>query len=80
MVRTVISLEEGDKRWLDAEAARQGVPMTEVIRRAVKLMRQERERAGELDALLAATRGIGSGEDDLEVQRRLRDEWERRPA
>ena len=80
MVRTVISLEEGDKRWLDAEAAREGVPMTEVIRRAVKHMRQERERAGELDALLAATRGIGSGEDGLEVQRRLRNEWDRHPA
>ncbi|MGV8040241.1 MAG: ribbon-helix-helix protein, CopG family [Thermoanaerobaculaceae bacterium] len=80
MIRTIISLEEGDKRWLDAEAAREGVPMTEVIRRAVRRMRQELERAGELDALLAATRGIGSGEDGLEVQRRLRDEWEQHPA
>lgn len=80
MIRTIISLEEGDKRWLDAEAAREGVPMTEVIRRAVRRMRQELERATELDALLAATRGIGSGEDGLEVQRRLRNEWQRHPA
>jgi len=80
MVRTVVSLEEGDKRWLDAEAAREGVPMTEVIRQAVRRLRAEKERAASFEALLAATAGAGSGEDGLEVQRRLRDEWERRPS
>jgi hypothetical protein len=78
MVRTVVSLDEDDKRWLDNEAAREGVPMTEVIRRAVRRLRSEHERTADFDRLLAATRGIGSGEDGLEVQRRLRGEWERR--
>jgi hypothetical protein len=78
MVRTIVSLDEDDKRWLDDEAARQGVPMTEVIRRAVKRLRSEGERTVDFERLLAATRGIGTGEDGLAVQRRLRDEWERR--
>lgn len=78
MVRTIVSLDEDDKRWLDDEAARQGVPMTEVIRRAVKRLRSEGERTVDFERLLAATRGIGTGEDGLAVQGRLRDEWERR--
>jgi len=78
MVRTIVSLDEDDERWLDDEAARQGVPMTEVIRRAVKRLRSEGERTVDFERLLAATRGIGTGEDGLAVQRRLRDEWERR--
>ena len=28
MVRTVVSLDEKDKRWLDERAAAEGVPMT----------------------------------------------------
>ena len=80
MVRTIISLEEGDKRWLDAEAAREGVPMTELIRRAVRQLRRETERLAAFDAMLERTTGIGSGGDGLVVQGRLRDEWERHPA
>ena len=39
MTRTVISLPEDDKRWLDEQAATAGVPMTALIREAVKLLR-----------------------------------------
>jgi hypothetical protein len=80
MVRTVVSLDEDGKRWLDAEAAREGVPMTELIRRAVGQLRRELERAAGFEALLTATAGIGSGEDGLAIQGRLRDEWERHPS
>jgi hypothetical protein len=80
MIRTVVSLDAEGKRWLDAEAAREGVPMTELIRRAVRQLRRETERLAAFDAMLERTAGIGSGEDGLVVQRRLRDEWERHPA
>jgi hypothetical protein len=80
MVRTVISLDEDDKRWLDDEAAREGVAMTEVVRRAVRQLRTELEHRSDFEALLAATAGAGTGEDGLDVQRRLRDEWEQRPS
>ena len=80
MVRTVISLDEEDKQWLDEKASSEGIPMTEVIRRAVRRMRSKEMAAGAFDELLQATSGIGSGEDGLLVQKRLRNEWSRRSA
>lgn len=76
MVRTVISLQEEDKEWLDREAARLGVPMTELVRRAVGLLR-ERAAVGvePLADLLSATAGTWKHGDALAYQRRLRDEW-----
>lgn len=80
MVRTIISLDEKDKRWLDRKAAREGIPMTELIRRAVKQFRSEEADASAFERLLRSTSGIASGEDGLAVQKRLRDEWQGRPA
>lgn len=39
MVRTVISLDERDKQWLDRKAREQGVSMTTLVRQAVREMR-----------------------------------------
>lgn len=76
MVRTVISLDEDDKEWLDREAGRLGVPMTELVRRAVGMLRQHAELGSEpLDDLLETTSGSWRHGDGLEYQRRLRDEW-----
>jgi Arc/MetJ-type ribon-helix-helix transcriptional regulator len=76
MVRTVISLDEDDKRWLDLRAEQEGVSMTELIRRAVRLLRgQTAEDYRSLEELLAATSGIWKQGDGLEYQNRLRDEW-----
>jgi Arc/MetJ-type ribon-helix-helix transcriptional regulator len=76
MIRTVISLDEDDKRWLDRRAAQEGVSMTELIRRAVRLLRgQTAEDYRSLEELLAATSGIWKQGDGLEYQNRLRDEW-----
>ena len=76
MVRTVVSLEDGDKNWLDERAAAEGVSMTELVRRAVRLLRQEsrRGRPG-LEDLLARTAGLWRHGDGLEYQRKLRREW-----
>jgi hypothetical protein len=76
MKRTVISLEERDKAWLDETAARQGTAATELVRRAVKLLRErqslEQQPFGEV---LRRTRGLWRSGDGLEYQTRLRDEW-----
>ena len=75
MIRTVISLDDDDKRWLDRRAEQQGVSMTELIRRAVRLLRgQTAEDYRSLEELLAATSGIWKQGDGLEYQNRLRDE------
>jgi hypothetical protein len=76
MKRTVISLEDRDKAWLDATAAREGTAATELVRRAVKLLRErellERQPFTEV---LRRTRGIWRHGDGLTYQRHLRDEW-----
>ena len=77
MVRTVISLDEKDKRWLDRKAAEEGVSMTEVIRQAVRRMRSEEQKRRTFGTLLRATEGVGTGEDGLKIQKRLRSEWKR---
>jgi Ribbon-helix-helix protein, copG family len=76
MVRTVISLEKKDKRWLDETARSEGVAMTELIRRAVRLLRERstRERPG-LDDLLDQTSGSWKLGDGLKYQRKVRREW-----
>jgi Ribbon-helix-helix protein, copG family len=77
MVRTLISLTEEDKQWLDREATRLGVSMTELVRRAVRLYRDS-ARQEPFDVLLSRTAGSLDLEPGLSLQRRLRDEWEGR--
>lgn len=77
MVRTVVALAEEDKAWLDRQARSQRLPMTELIRRAVVLLRERGRPEGEsLDDLLMQTSGLWRQGDGLAWQRRLRDEWE----
>lgn len=76
MVRTVISLDEDDKLWLDHRAAEEGVPMTELIRRAVRLLRDQAPADHQsLDDLLTATSGLWKQGDGLNYQERVRREW-----
>ncbi len=78
MVRTVISLDESDKRWLDQQAALQHVPMTEVVRQAVQALRAARQQNGDdFQTLLAGTAGIWRHGDGLAWQQNARDEWAR---
>lgn len=78
MVRTIIALDEDDKRWLDERAHAEGVPMAALIRRAVGHLRALESTRDRRVELLAASSGLGSGEDGLSQQRRMRDEWSRR--
>lgn len=77
MVRTTISLDEGDKRWLDEAAGREGVAMTEFVRRAIKRYREHAGQPG-FDELLDAARCTWKGLDGLHWQRRMRGEWDDR--
>jgi len=76
MVRTVISLDEEDKRWLDERAREKQIPMAQVVRLAVQRLREEstREVRG-WDELLRQTSGIWKKGAGLAYQRRLREEW-----
>lgn len=92
--RTLISLPDEDKRWLDEEASARGRPMTRLVQDAVAEYRvRSVSRRGEtLDQLLCATAGLFARRseppiDGAVLQRQLRGEWEadraarqRRPA
>ena len=92
--RTLVSLPDDDKRWLDAEASARGRPMTHLVQDAVAEYRvRSGSRRGEtLDQLLCATAGLFARRaeppiDGAVLQKRLRGEWDdgrpgrpRRPA
>lgn len=73
MTRTVIALEPDIKQWLDQKAMQEGVPMTELVRRAVRLL-QDKER-DTVAQVLERSRGIWTEGDGLEYQEKLRSEW-----
>jgi hypothetical protein len=79
MPRTVINLDLQDKIWLDHEARERHVPMTELVRRAVRSYRvREQSRIHpDLQDALKRTSGIWRGGEGLAWQRRRRDEWDR---
>ncbi len=78
MVRTLISLDTDDKAWLDRVARAERVPMTQLVRRAIRRLREEQEAAPHgFDRLLRETAGSWRRGDGLAYQRRLRAEWRR---
>ena len=79
MVRTVISLELGDKAWLDRQARRERVPMTRLVQRAIRRLRKEAEaNPSRFERLLRETSGLRESGDGLAYQRKLRGEWDKR--
>ena len=81
MTRTIITLDEGAKRWLEDYSHRQHQSMAETVRQAICAYRHRVtvESEGEI---LRETAGIWRDrqEDGLRYQERLRDEWEERGA
>jgi hypothetical protein len=79
MARTLINLDPDDKHWLDREARKRHVPMTELVRQAIRSYRMREESRGRpaLQNALARTAGIWRQGDGLAWQQRMRDEWDR---
>ncbi len=73
MVRTIISLDVDDKKWLDRQARCQGVPVSSLVRAAIQRMRRQEDVS--FDKLLEQTSGIWPKGDGLRYQRRQRREW-----
>jgi hypothetical protein len=79
MIRTIVSLDPDDKAWLDRKARQERMPMTRLVRRAIKQMRQESEdHPSGFERLLRETSGLRKFGDGLAVQRKLRGEWDKR--
>ena len=78
MIRTIISLDEESKKWLDQQAREENISAAELIRIAVRKYRDEKRReALPLTDLLKQTSGIWKRGDGLTYQRRLRKEWQK---
>jgi hypothetical protein len=73
MTRTIISLDVHDKEWLVRRAAAEGVPMTELVRQAIRRLRQQEDLS--FEEVLGQTRGLWRRGDGLAYQRRARREW-----
>ena len=69
----ILSIEEQDKSWLERKSRAEGISMAELVRVAVRRMRQGDQ--GTLDQILKATQGTWRDGDGLAYQRRLRREW-----
>jgi predicted DNA-binding protein len=80
MIRTLISLSEEDKQWLDRRAQEEGRTMTDLVRIAVRQYREQCERQPgaepTLGQLLEQTSGLWRGGDGLAAQIRAREEWD----
>jgi Ribbon-helix-helix protein, copG family len=79
MTRTIISISEDEKKWLEAHGRRRGVSSAEVVRRAIREYR-EKESQTSLPGVLRETAGTWTSikGDTVEHVRRLRREWERK--
>jgi len=69
----LIGLEENDRRWLEQQARETGVPMSEVVRQAIRRARESGQKP--MKDVLASTKGIWRAGDGLRYQRRIRKEW-----
>ena len=80
MSRTIVSLPDEDKTWLARQASAQRVPMSELVRRAVREYRERHGngKSGRLSELLDSTRGSWKHGDGLRYQSNTRKEWEQR--
>jgi len=76
MIRTLISLEEKDKRWLDSYSRSRHQSIAETVREALHTYR-ELNNSDEKIELLSATAGLwkARGVDGQDFVDGLRNEW-----
>jgi hypothetical protein len=72
--RTIITLSEEDKLWLESYSSVHGVSVAEAIRQGIRRLK-EAERRETYRILVDRTRGIWDKGDGLAYQRKTRSEW-----
>jgi hypothetical protein len=76
MVRTIVTIEESDKKWLDRYSGRHSQSTAETIRLAIKEF-QKISRGEDYQKALKSTAGLLGGKDDsVKYVRKLRSEWD----
>jgi hypothetical protein len=72
--RTIITISEGDKAWLENFSKAKGISLAEAIRRGIAQLK-EREEKNTYGKLVEETGGIWKKGDGLAFQKKLRSEW-----
>lgn len=76
MIRTIVTIEETDKRWLDRFSAKHHQSTAETIRMAIKEY-QQKSRQDYYHSALDGTAGLLKSKDDsVRFVKKLREEWE----
>ena len=75
-IRTIVTLPEEDKKWLESYGKAHGVSVSEAVRQSIKRLKEN--KADETYSIMVKkTRGLWKRGDGLKYQNRVRAEWER---
>lgn len=77
--RTIITISDKDKSWLEAYSKNHGISMAETIRRGISELR-EKESENLYKTMVQETQGIWEACDGLEYQEKIRSEWSEEDA
>jgi hypothetical protein len=72
--RTIITISDEDKLWLENYSKSQGVSVAEAIRRGITRLKAE-EGKFFYQLIVRETKGIWQKGDGLEYQKKVRSEW-----
>ena len=72
--RTIITISDQEKQWLENYSKAYGISMAESVRRGIARLR-ENETLNTYRMLVRQTQGIWKNEDGLKYQEKLRSEW-----
>ena len=72
--RTIITISEEDKRWLESYSSLHRVSVAEAIRQGIRKLK-EAELFENYQTLVQSTKGIRKRGDGLAYQKKIRDEW-----
>ena len=73
--RTIITLSEEDKQWLESYSRAHQVSLAEAIRQGIRRLK-DAELETTYRTIVQNTRGIWKEGDGLKYQRKLRSEWD----
>ena len=73
-IRTIITLSEEDKRWLESYSNAHQVSLAEAIRQGIRRLK-DAELQVTYRVLVKSTKGLWKKADGLKYQRKIRSEW-----
>jgi Arc/MetJ-type ribon-helix-helix transcriptional regulator len=75
--RTIITLPDDDKAWLEGYSRTKNISMAEAIRQGIRKLKESMQQDN-YQLVLKKTKGKWTAEDGLEYQNNVRSEWDSR--